>query len=281
MGRSHPPSVLRVAERTLREECGVRAGDGILLAVSGGGDSMALLHVLARLGPKMGLKTVAHGIDHGLRAEASRELDLAQELAERLGIEFGRTCLHLRTSSNLQARAREARYAALREAARSSGLGFVATAHHADDRAETVLIRLLRGAGPRGLAVLPPRAGDLLRPLIRVHRHDLRRHLIRHGILFAEDPSNQDRRFLRSRVRHDLLPLLTQLSPTIVEHLCCLSDQIGSIANADSLPEPSPLGRQQRVALERALRTKSWGFELRVAGGGKLCLVPPCFPRRV
>ncbi|HYP87296.1 MAG TPA: tRNA lysidine(34) synthetase TilS [Polyangiaceae bacterium] len=190
MPRSHPPSLLTIVRRTLLEECGPLEGRCVLAAVSGGGDSQAMLSALARLAPKLGFRLVAHGVDHGLRPEAARELDLAESLAAQLGVPFGRTQLAVAPGGNLQARARAARYAALREVAMIEEDALIATAHHADDRAETVLLRLLRGAGPRGLAVLPPRAHGRVRPLIRASKHDVRLHLQRHGLDFAEDPSN-------------------------------------------------------------------------------------------
>ena len=155
MVRSHPPTLLTLATRTLSEECGLERGERILVAVSGGPDSMALLDVLARLGPKLGFDIVAHGVDHGLRPEAAAELDLAERNAAQLGVPFARTKVALKSGGNLQARARAVRYAALEEAASAHSATLIATAHHADDRAETVLLRLLRGSGPRGLAVLP------------------------------------------------------------------------------------------------------------------------------
>ncbi len=257
MPPSHPPSLVTLARRALREDCAIGRGTRLLVAVSGGGDSQALLDGLARLRRALDLDLVAHGVDHGLRAEAEAELDLAQALAASHGVPFTTTRLAVARGSNLQARARAARLEALRGAARRYGAAVVATAHHADDRAETVLLRLLRGSGPRGLAALPPRAGDLVRPLIRARRDAIHAHLSRHGIPFATDPSNADPRFLRVRVRRDLMPLLEQLSPRIVEHLAALADQLTSAGPADGSGaslDGIPLGRAQRVALERALR---------------------------
>ncbi|HOU91105.1 MAG TPA: tRNA lysidine(34) synthetase TilS [Polyangiaceae bacterium] len=257
MPQSHPPALLTLARRTLREDCGIGRGTRLLVAVSGGGDSQALLDVLARLRQALDLDLVAHGVDHGLRAEAGVELDLARALAASHGVPFATTRLSVARGSNLQARARVARLEALRGAARRHGAAVVATAHHADDRAETVLIRLLRGSGPRGLAALPPRAGDLVRPLIRARREAIHAHLSRHGIPFAADPSNADPRFLRVRVRRDLMPLLEGLSPRIVEHLVALADQLaaaGSVDASGASLDGIPLGRAQRTALDRALR---------------------------
>jgi tRNA(Ile)-lysidine synthase len=126
----------------------------------------------------------------------------------------------------LQARARDARRLALTRAATETEAELIATAHHADDRAETVLLRVLRGAGPRGLAVLPPRTGVWIRPQCRARKADILAHLARHRRGFSEDPSNLERRFLRTRVRSELLPLLEQLSPQVVGHLCALADAL-------------------------------------------------------
>ncbi|MBN2192336.1 MAG: tRNA lysidine(34) synthetase TilS [Polyangiaceae bacterium] len=256
MSRSHPPSLVTIVRRTLREDCRLEPRARLLLAVSGGGDSQALLDVLARLRPTFGFALFAQGVDHGLRPEARAELDHARRLALAHGIPFAVTRLAVPRGPNLQARARAARFAALRAAAHELGIPLIATAHHADDRAETVLLRLLRGSGPRGLAALPPRSEDLIRPLIRGRRREILAYLSRREIPFASDPSNEDPRFLRVRVRRELVPLLEALSPRIVDHLVVLADQLG----APMTPAPvaatldgTTLGRAQREALARAL----------------------------
>jgi tRNA(Ile)-lysidine synthase len=239
MAASHPPALLTHVARSLRGECAALRGERVLVATSGGADSQVLLHALAWHAKKHGLTLVAHGVDHGLRAEAAAELDLAEDLARTLGVPFARTRLALPPGGNLQARARDARFEALRAAALAAGARFIATAHHADDRAETVLLRLLRGAGPQGLAVLPPLAGDLARPLLRASRADIRAHAMRHGLRFAEDPSNADPRFARVRVRREVLPLLAELDPGIVRHLCDLADRLLALAPEEP-PAPAP-----------------------------------------
>ena len=263
--------------RTLLEEGGELRGKLLVAAVSGGGDSQAMLEVLARLSPELGFGLRAHGVDHGLRAEAASELDLAQALAERLNVPFTRTCVSVGRGANLQARARAARYAALREAA-SSEQALIATAHHADDRAETVLLRLLRGSGPRGLAVMPTRAHDVIRPLLRAAKTDVLAHLERHGLEFARDPSNTDAAFLRVRVRHELLPLMATLSPQITRHLNALADALGG----SSLPELGELTTEltrlgpdlelNRAQIREALRARRLGrsVTIRVAGARDL-----------
>src|SRR5258708_30194403 len=142
MARTHPPALVTTAPRALRSEIALARGARVLVAVSGGPDSMALLHVMARLAPSFGAHLHAHGSDQGLRADAAGELDLAAALARDLDVPFGRTRVAVERGGNLQARARAARLDALRAAARATRSALVATAHHADDRAETVLLRL-------------------------------------------------------------------------------------------------------------------------------------------
>jgi tRNA(Ile)-lysidine synthase len=270
MARSHPPTLITLATRTLREECGVARGARIVVAVSGGPDSMALLDVLARVGKKIGFELAAHGVDHGLRPEAASELDVAEEHARRVGVPFRRTLVQVEPGGNLQARARSARYAALERACGAFQGPLLATAHHADDRAETVLLRLLRGSGPRGLGVLSPRSGERIRPLIRARRSDVLLHLERHRIPFVSDPSNADRRYLRVRVREELMPLMNELSPGIVGHLNALAD---ALLSGDATPELRagttnvPLGRAQRLLIRRARALGQRAARVRLSGG--------------
>lgn len=280
MPRSHPPSLVTLVKRTLVEECQPLAGRTVVAAVSGGGDSQAMLSVLARLAPKLKFRLLAHGVDHGLRAEAAHELDVAEALARRVDVPFSRSRVAVARGANLQARARAARYEALREAAAPHS-ALIATAHHADDRAETVLLRLLRGAGPRGLAVLPARAQDMLRPLVRATKRDVVTHLSRHGIEFAQDPSNQDSAFLRVRVRSELLPLLAQLSPQVVRHLNALADALSG-AELPALPGLDATGSPalNRAQIREVLRARRLGrpVTIRIAGARDVVAVAPTRP---
>ena len=282
MTRSHPPTLLKIAERTLADEDLFAPGDCVVCAVSGGPDSMALLHVLAKLAPRRRVHLAAHAIDHGLRPAAAEEIAIAERMACDLGVAFSSTRLEVRPGSNLMARAREARYAALGNAlaawteqnGRKEPLvrGFIATGHHADDRAETVLMRLLRGTGPLGLAVLPPRSERLIRPFVRARRSDVIAHVVRHRIPHAHDPTNRDPRFLRTRVRLEAMPLLEQLSPRIVEHLCDIADATCEIQSLDpgivpGILDGHRLGRAQRTELSRALRNRNHRVRVPLPGG--------------
>jgi len=267
---SHPPALLRRSARTLREETPLARGDGVVVAVSGGGDSIALLHVLARLRAELGIELFAHGVDHGLRPEAGAELDLAERLASELGVEFSRTVLTLSDGGNLQARARDARYAALDAVRQRRGARWVATAHHESDRAETVLLRILRGASPRGLGVLPAASPGRLRPLIRSPLSAIKSHLERHGLAFANDPSNRNPRFLRTRIRHELIPLLEDMAPGATRHLNHLADEWADadpVVVTDAQGHAVPLRRSQTAQIRRARKMKHDSARVWLAGG--------------
>jgi tRNA(Ile)-lysidine synthase len=267
--------MLTLVRRAVKRHGMFAAGELVLCGCSGGADSTAMLHALALLRAKHGHRLAAVGIDHGLRTAAASELGVAERLAVSLDVPFERVPLRVRAGANLQARARDARHRALQRAAARLGCQRLALAHTADDRAETVLLRLLRGAGPRGLAAMGPSAPGLhgqvpiVRPLLLARRRDVLTHLERHGLEHAEDPSNRDRRFLRVRVREELLPLLEELSPGVVETLCTLADSLAEVASHDD-----PLagyGRRQREQLARALRERR-ATTVRVSGARELQL---------
>jgi tRNA(Ile)-lysidine synthase len=231
--RSHPPTLITLVRATVRGHTLIARGGTVLVAVSGGADSMALLHVLALLRRELAFGLFAHGVDHGLRPEASAELDVAQDFARLLEVPFDRTRVLVGAGGNLQARARAARWEALRAAASRAGATRIATGHHADDRAETMLMRILRGTRARHLGVLPPLDGDRIRPMLPARRTDIDAHVRRHRIPHCNDPSNLDPRFLRTRVRLELLPVLERLNPRVVEHMYALSDELGQLASPE------------------------------------------------
>lgn len=252
------PALLTIVRRALDGECKLDPGTAILIAVSGGPDSMALLSCLIRLAPERALLLRAHGVDHGLRPEAAAELDLAERFATEHNVPFARTELRVTRGGNLQARARDARWTALRDAASGA---VIATAHHAEDRAETVLMRILRGSGARGLAVLPPRGPGVIRPLLRALRSDVMAHIERHRVPFATDPSNTDAKYLRARIRADVLPLLRALDPAIVSHLSAIADDLEGAATARQLSErtswTAALPRPTQEAIAELVRSRS------------------------
>lgn len=245
---------------------------------------MALLDVMADLSAALRLRLLAHGVDHGLRKAAESELDRAERHADARSVPFGRTRVSVKPGGNLQERARQARWAALVEAARSAEAELIATAHHADDRAETVLIRLLQGSSSRGLGAMParnraPGAADMeiIRPLLRARKSDVLAHVQRRSLPHALDPSNDDARFLRARVRRELLPLLGELSPGIVEHLVALADELSESRGASGRPDEhigdggrdwsAGLPRRTREALRALERSRSPSARVWLPGG--------------
>jgi len=173
------------------------ADTAITCAVSGGADSMALL-VLA---VASGCAVTAVHVDHGLRPNSADEADVVRDLAHQLGAMFEAKSVHIEPGSNLEARARDARYAVLP--------ADVLTGHTADDQAETVLINLLRGAGLRGLSGMQPNSQHPILKLRRSETHELCAAL---KIKIVHDSSNDDLKFQRNRIRRDLIPLLDEIS---------------------------------------------------------------------
>ena len=206
----------------------------MLVAVSGGADSVALLVGLQRVAPGLGIQLRVAHLHHGLRgAEADADARFVRALAKRLKIlcVTGRAdvrALARKEKISIEMAARAARYAFLADAARRwgrrGGAAAIATAHTMNDQAETVLLRLARGAGLRGLAGIPPERLEgevrVVRPLLGVRRAAIEVFLKEAGQAWREDSSNDDRAMLRNRVRHEVLPLLAaRLNPRIVETL--------------------------------------------------------------
>ena len=189
-------------------------GDRVLIGVSGGPDSVALLHLLAARAPFFHLRLGVAHLDHGLRPESGEDAEFVRGMAEGLGVEFyaeriDMTARQRRPHVSLEAAAREARYDFLRKTAVRFGFNKVALGHHADDNAETFLLHLLRGSGRLGLGgIRAIREGVFIRPLIRAKRGDIERYLSSRRLRFRIDSTNTDPAMLRNRIRHGLIPLL-------------------------------------------------------------------------
>lgn len=202
----------------------LHGGEMVLVAVSGGPDSVALLDVLAELAPRLDLRLAVGHVHHGLRPEAETDADLARAHAERLGLAYFLERVSVRRTppwEGLEAEARRVRLAALEARAHAIGADRIATGHTADDQAETVLMRLFDGAGPRGLSGIAASRGRLIRPLLASRRAAVLAHLTGRGLDWAEDASNRDPSLRRNRIRHEVLPYLAQVcGPAITESLC-------------------------------------------------------------
>jgi tRNA(Ile)-lysidine synthase len=202
------------------EELGVADGDRVGVACSGGADSIALVGLLAR-SKRAGAVVVLH-VDHGLRADSADDASFVHHSATQLGLDCDVRRVAVEPGASLEARAREARYAALARAASELGLSFVLTAHTLDDQAETVLHRATRGGGLEGIAAV---RGIFVRPVLGVRRAELRAWLEAEGLTWREDPSNEDLRHDRNWLRHVILPLLRERRPGADEVLARLASR--------------------------------------------------------
>jgi len=217
-------------------------GDTVLVGVSGGPDSMALLYLLMDIRNEYGITLKAAHLNHGFRKEAVDEAEFVRKTAVSLGLPVIISSIDvpaIKETDGLSAQeaARKARYAFFAEAAEEAGASMVALAHTADDQAETVLMRLLRGSGPLGLSGIPPvrkissqeagvrRQGPIIiRPLIECSRKEIEKYISDRNIPFVTDSSNLKMDYMRNRVRIELLPFLEGYNPNIKETLVRTAD---------------------------------------------------------
>lgn len=204
---------------------GITQQDGLLVGVSGGMDSVALLHILCALRAAGGVKqlSAAH-VNHGIRAAAEEDAAFVRSLCASWDVTLYETQVDVpklrANGQTLEEAARDARYAFLREAKQKSGAGWIVTAHHMDDQAETVLMHLLRGTGLAGLCGMKAVSGDILRPLLGVSRRELAAYAEENTLSYRTDETNLEPCCLRNRIRLELLPLLREgYNPSISEGL--------------------------------------------------------------
>lgn len=204
------------------------SGSHVLVAVSGGPDSTALLAALHSLAPAHGLRVSAGHVNHGLRgADSDGDAAAVASLAASLGIPCVAAGAPVAPGGNLEDRARIVRRRALRELAHAAGADVIALAHTEDDQVETVLLRLLRGAGRGGLGGMWPRRGRLWRPFLGVTRADVRRYLANEGLPFRIDRTNADLRHARNRLRRLVIPLLArETNPRIGPAIAALATRL-------------------------------------------------------
>jgi len=205
--------------RNVREASLLPRGARVLVAASGGGDSVALLQLLGSAAGVRELTIEVASIDHRTRPGSMDDVRFVGDLARALGLPFRALELPAEAGALGEDGLRRARREALQAAAASNGAAAIALGHQADDVAETMVMRLLRGAGLDGLAGIRARSGPFIRPLLGFRREELRAHLRFHGLRWVEDPTNLDVRRLRARVRHRILPALRAVRPEIDESL--------------------------------------------------------------
>jgi tRNA(Ile)-lysidine synthase len=247
--------LLRRLENHL-QELALPRGVRVLVAVSGGPDSVALLDLLAATAGHGWQLVVAH-VDHGIQPESARIAAMVESLAASYGVGFRCRRLQLGPETS-ETEAREARYAVLESIRVQEKADWIVTAHHADDQAETVLLRVLGGTGPAGLAAMAAVQGVIVRPLLPFRREELARYLLDRNLSAWEDPANSDPRHLRAWLRRSLLPLIRERLPDVDAQLLRVSRQAAI----------------ERIAWDRVLETIP-GLDWRPEpGGGSVAAAP-------
>jgi tRNA(Ile)-lysidine synthase len=222
--------VRRAVARAADGEQVLRRGETVVVAVSGGADSSALLDALARLGPPRGWRLHAAHVDHGLRPGSAAEAGVVARLAAERGVPFTALTVDVGSRGSLQDRARRARLRALGDLADALGATAIALGHTADDQVETVLMRLLGAGTLRSVTGMWPRRGRLARPLLGVTRRATAAYCAALSIAPVSDPANADPRFLRTRVRDELLPALEAVFPGARRSVLALAAEARALA---------------------------------------------------
>ena len=222
--------MLNQAQALTREYAMLTPGSHILCAVSGGADSVCLLHWLKGRAAENGFTLTAAHFNHRLRgAESDRDAAFVEKLCR----EWKVSCVvgtgdvsgeARRRGAGIEETARALRYDFLEETAEKLGAGLIATAHNANDNVETMLLHLIRGSGLQGLTGIRPRRGKLIRPFLTTTRAEILAYLEAHALPHVEDSTNADTAYARNRLRHQVIPLLEELNPALIQRL---SDTVG------------------------------------------------------
>jgi tRNA(Ile)-lysidine synthase len=229
-------SLMEQVKIRIEEERLIDQGDVVIVAVSGGPDSVALLHVLFLLSKDLGWRLIVAHVNHQFRGtESASEAEFVQKLATdwglicEVGVIDGPSYIEA-TLLNAQVAAREKRYEFLHQVAETYSAQRIALAHHADDQAETVLMRIIRGTGPSGLSGIPERRCEkkveLIRPLLRIYKSELNRYCLDHGMAYCMDSSNELRKYFRNQVRLDIMPMLQTYNDQLPESLNRLAEMM-------------------------------------------------------
>jgi tRNA(Ile)-lysidine synthase len=209
---------------TIREYDMIRSGDTVIVAVSGGPDSVCLLQILLRLRENLKINVMMAHLDHGLRpGEDEREAEFVETLAKELGITYAcerSTQLANARGSCLEEKAREIRYGFFEGVLNTFKAQRIALGHNKNDQAETVIMNMLRGSGSAGLSGMPPiRDKRYIRPLIGITREEILSYIREKGLVYMTDSSNLDKQYLRNRIRLELMPILLTYQPKLIDHL--------------------------------------------------------------
>jgi tRNA(Ile)-lysidine synthase len=269
-------------KRILQEHQLIDPESSVIVAVSGGPDSMALLHILAFLRRQIQCIPIAVYVDHGLRPdETPEEIKTVQKSADAL--ELACEIIPVNTRSLVQTKkisvehaARELRYQALRTCAFKYGATRIAVAHTADDQVEELLLRLLRGSGRKGLSGMRLQRDEIIRPLLATPKKIILNYLEKHKICFCHDSSNDEQLFLRNRIRHTLLPLLEQKFDPGIRR--ALLKTAANLSEDESYLEIQTKNLWQQVMTQKV---RKGGEEIQVLSRTDFTACHPCLQRRL
>ena len=224
-------TVTEKVRMALIQQAAIKAGDTIVFGLSGGADSVTLLHCLYSLKQELRFDLYAVHVHHGMRgAEADRDRDFAKQLCRDFDVPFDCYTYDVPTlaqehGKGLEEMGRELRYKAFNEVASRFPCAYIATAHTADDHIETVLLHLCRGCGLHGLTGLPAQRENVIRPLIDCRRSEIEAYCQQCGLSYVTDSTNADDTYTRNRVRHQLIPLLSEIHPNAEQAVLRLAEQ--------------------------------------------------------
>ena len=212
--------MLDKARKTIKKFNMLKKGDAVVVCVSGGVDSVVLLHVLTGLAEEYRLSIMAVHLNHSLRGkESDRDEAFVRRLAKKMGVRFVSEKVNVRSlakkGESLQDAARDARLRFFEETAGRYKAQRIATGHNMDDQAETMIMRLLKGTGLAGLGGIPPKRGKYIRPLIDISRGEIEEYAAAKGLKFVQDSSNRSTKYLRNRIRLELMPMLESYNPRL------------------------------------------------------------------
>jgi tRNA(Ile)-lysidine synthase len=228
---------MKRVQNFIEEHSLIGADDKIAVAFSGGPDSTSLLHILKQLHPQ----TEAIYVNHNLRKDSGKEEKFVRQFCDR-----NKIMLHVeqmnwkKQPANLEEAARKKRYRHFEKVAKEFGFTKIALAHHQDDLVETIILRLIRGTGPRGLMAMQPIRGRYIRPFLDTTRSEIQQYLVEQSVRSYSDPTNKNRNFDRNKIRHDLLPYIeSNFNPKVRLALLRFADWSEEQSNLiDQLIEP-------------------------------------------
>ncbi|MGB2630861.1 MAG: tRNA lysidine(34) synthetase TilS [Candidatus Omnitrophota bacterium] len=226
---------LKWVKDTIKHYDMLHEGDRVLVAVSGGPDSVGLLGALYEMRKNLGIEIIVGNLDHGIRGkESRRDSELVELLSKKLGLLFVHGRINLRSRAggkkSLEEKAREERYSFLLRSARKNKCNVIATAHTLDDQAETVLMRVITGSSAAGLAGIPPvrneEAVRIIRPFVRISKKDILAYIEKAGMKYAHDRTNLDVKIRRNWIRLEVIPFLEKVNPRVKRSLVNLADAV-------------------------------------------------------